>query len=528
MTKNAEKLLARAEFALQETLANAWIYDDIYRMMSPFRSTSSNKSDGQVQGKVPYDSSMMIAAHQFVATMQNDLTPSYQRWANFKSGEAILQDKDKIDNYLESLRDKIFSYLDSSNFASVTSTAYLDMACGTMVMLVLKGNSLSQPFKFVHIPIHKVGIEEDSSGKVIGVYFKREIKYQEIEYTWDNQKLRLPSELRDKIRETPSSTTEFTECITEDRDNFVWKYQVIDSSGEEQKIIYEEHFNVSPVIVFRWEKNHSGTHGIGVLMKALSDAKTLNAVKKLQLQNAELQVLGSYQVDISQGALPMEHMEIRAGGMIPVRGNQISPINIGGNFSISERVIEDLQNKIKKITLDSSLPPADSTQRTKYEIGERLKELRKVAGNTGRMSIEYTTPLMRRLIDILHTSGIEEIPEEVRVDDKVMEITIVSPLAQQQNLEDVQAMLEVIQMTQEISPELVNKAFKIEDLPRYFGKKLGAPSKLFRTSEEMQEIVEAEQQALQQQAMAEQQAQMPQQEQMTQNQPITDEQNVGI
>ena len=92
--------------------------------------------------------------------------------------------------------------------------------------------------------------------------------------------------------------------------------------------------------------------GRGRIMSILPDIKTANKMVELVLRNASLAVSGVYTAT-SDSVINPYTMQLAPGTMIPVDSNDSSnptlrPLDRAGDFNVSQLVLEDLQNRIRK------------------------------------------------------------------------------------------------------------------------------------------------------------------------------------
>jgi hypothetical protein len=160
---------------------------------------------------------------------------------------------------------------------------------------------------------------------------------------------------------------------------------------------------------------------------------------------------------------------------------------------------------IKKMLLDDSLPPDNMSARSATEIVQRMKELSQNLGSAyGRLITEAMGPLVRRILYVMDERGLIDLP--LRVDGLEVKITPTSPLAQAQNMEDLEKVLQFAQIAQAAGP-IGQVAMNQDNLIDYIAEKMGVPQSILNNRQERQQIA-AE---MQQQMMAMQQQQgMPQ------------------
>ena len=184
------------------------------------------------------------------------------------------------------------------------------------------------------------------------------------------------------------------------------------------------------------------------------------------------------------------------------QGESLKMLPRSGDFNVSQIVINDLRMNIKKIMLDDTLPPDNMSARSATEIAERMKELAQNLGSAfGRLITETMGPLIARILYVMDERGMIEMP--LRVNGLEVKVTPVSPIAQAQNMGDIEKITQWVQLSSALGPE-GQMAPRMGAIADYVADKLGVPAELRTSPQERQEMME---QAAQMAAMAAQQEQ---------------------
>lgn len=490
-----EALIERSKRSKSEILSNQSLLMDADEYTNPFsKSYLNNSSSGGTLATATksYDSTAMIASNNFVNTMVSKFTPPFMRWAELRVGPAIPDDKkDEVDKSLEKITDIIFANLAASNFNTAAPEMYRELGKGTGVLFCLEGDEM-MPLNFLSAPILQMGFLEGKNGTIDFITRTRKLKNRLIKETWRRGK--ISKELEELIKDKPDEDTEIVECFYYDYDVFVWHYEV--SIEEKKEIIYHSISKTCPVIIPRWTKIPGFSIGVGPVLMALPDIKTLNKMKELSLRLAALSVFGVYTV-INDGIFNPNTVKIKPGAFIAVQrnggseGKTIEPLPTTGNFQIQEFMMNDLKDQIRQVMLDNRLPPENGPVKSALEIAERIKTLMTdIGASYGRLIFEYVIPLFRRIIEILCKKGLLNLPKGFDIDSFFVQVQVVSPIAQQQSVEDVQKFMQAFQMIQSIDPGLAQLAFQLDTIPQWLCEKLGSPSTLMNEPEVIEQIRE--------------------------------------
>jgi hypothetical protein len=242
-------------------------------------------------------------------------------------------------------------------------------------------------------------------------------------------------------------------------------------------------------------------------MTALPDIKTANQVVKYVLKNAEKEIVGVYKA-VDDGVLNPWTVSIKSGAVIPVAAEgSLSPLQSGGNFNVSELILEDLRDNIKKALFHDQLGPVSGPTKSATEISIRQQELMSDIGSSfGRLQIEFINRLVKRSIDIL-TRNQKVAP--IKVGNQEVEIKVISPLAQQQDMDEVNKLAQFIQFAMMVGEDAVRIGLDLEAFPEHIAKLLGIDPELVRDKEERDAIKQQMQEEAQMAQAAEAAAQNP-------------------
>jgi len=488
-----ERLIDRCKKGITDRDMNRQTFEDCYEFMQPYRNTFSQQAQGEGNKTFnkpsrQYDSTAMISANNFVNTMQANFTPVFTRWAELKAGPGIPEkERPKLNKELSKLTELIFAYLNASNFATASAEMYFDWGIGTGALWLFEGDE-QQPLNFVATPMSQMGLVEGRFGTVDTRVRQHRMKSRLIKPNWPNDKIVLSSELESCIKDKPDEEIELLEVCYYDYEMLVWHYEVIHEQSKHRLLHreYAEEICFTP----RWMKIPGYAWGVGPFVLALLDVKTLSKVREYMLRSAALNIFGVYTV-ANGGAFNPNTTVLNPGTFIPVERNggpngpSIAALPRNGSFDLQEFMVRDLQDQIRKVMLDNRLPADTPQPKTAFEISQRIKEFQVNIGSAyGRAMFEFVQPLFKRIIAILVKKGLIQLPEGFEIDNFLIQVQVVSPIAQQQAMEDVQKLTNAMAIVGGISPELVMTAWEIEKLPAYLTERTGSPASLLRDETE--------------------------------------------
>jgi hypothetical protein len=499
-----EEILKRAEKAQRSKDLFESLYRDAYEFALPQRQLYGYY-DGNSQGAKKmarvFDSTAINSTQRFANRLQSGIFPPQRKWCRLEPGSDIpLDKKQQAQALLDVYMEKMFTVIKQSNFDIAIGEFLLDIAVGTACMMVQPGDDVS-PINFIPVPMFLVSYEEGANGQVDKIYRRMRMKAEAISQQWRDAV--FSDHIQQLIDSKPTDEIDLLEATIYDAERGDWCYHVLISSGKEE-IVYRRMAS-SPWVISRYAKVAGEIYGRGPLLTALPDIKTLNKTLELLLKNASLAVAGVYTA-ADDGVLNPQTVKILPGAIIPVarnggpQGESLKPLARAGDFNVSQIVINDLRQNIKRTLLDESLPPDNMSARSATEVVERMKELAQNLGSAfGRLINETMIPLVARILQVMDERGLIDLP--LKVNGLEVKVSPVAPLAMAQNMEEINNIMQFMQIASTLGQE-GQLAVKQGDLIDYIGDKLGVPSAVRNSAVERGFIMEQQKQMMmQQQAM---------------------------
>jgi len=500
--KRQEKADARKE---------SWrtIYEECYEFALPQRNMYSGEYEGKTAGQNKmarvFDATAINSTQRFANRIQSALFPPYREWCTLEPGNEIPRERNaEVREALEVYNTRMFDVIRQTNFDLAMSEFLLDLCVGTAVMLIQPGDE-EVPVRFIPVPQYLVALEEGPHGTVDNVYRKLRLRGEAIQRQWPDAK--IPAQLQERIEKKPDEEIDLIEATVFNVDEDTYCYHLIHAKDKNaaSELVYRT-MDISPWIVSRFMKVPGEVYGRGPLVTALPDVKTLNKVKELVLKNASLAVSGVYTA-ADDGVLNPQTIQITPGAIIPVarnggaQGESLRPLRAATDFNTSQLVINDLVMNIKKMLYDDSLPPDNMSARSATEIVQRMKELSQNLGSAyGRLITEAMTPIVRRVLAVMDQMNVIDLP--LKVNGLQVKVVPTSPLAQAQNMEDLDSVLQFAQIAQAFG-QAGQMAINQEEMLTYVAEKMGVPQKLLTSPEQKEQMM----MEMQQMMMAQQQQQ---------------------
>ena len=485
----AKDILVR--FKSAQTHKEQWrdVYKEAYEYALPQRNLYDGDfeaaSAGQSKGARVFDSTGVNSTQRFANRIQSGLFPPGRKWCRLEAGNAIPPEmkvvvQERLDEYTE----KMFDLLRLTNFDLAMGEYLLDLSIGTGAMTVEKGDEIT-PIRFTAVPQYLVSIEEGINGKVDNVYRRMRMKGEAIQAQWPTAK--IPADLQAMIDNKPTDNIELIEAAVYNYGEKKHEYHLIAKKGEHQLVA--KTMRQSPWVVGRFMKVAGEIYGRGPLTTAIYDIKTLNKVVEFLLKNASIGIAGVYTAT-DDGVMNPQNIKIVPGAIIPVarnggpQGPSLQPLKSASDINLTQLVINDLRMNIKKTLLDESLPPDNMSARSATEVVQRMKELSQNLGSAfGRLTNETMIPIVTLILQVMNESGLIDLP--LKVDGLEVKVVPTSPLAQAQNLEEVQEFMQWAQIAGSLGPE-GQMAVNVGEATAWVGDKLGIPQRLRFSAQEIE------------------------------------------
>ncbi len=450
---------------------------ECYDYVLPNRDSFTAHTQGEKRYDRLFDATAADAVDQLAASLLAQLTPPWSRWFGLKPGPDLSpQDRDALAPKLEIIQEKLQSHFDRSNFAVEMHQCYLDLVTAGTASLHFdeaRPGHLSA-FQFTAVPLSQITLDEGARGQL-------DYSFREVPMTLGALRDRysavtLPREVLSQGASDPHRAFPVLEITYPDQTAFIYIALLL-TDKQTPLVLREARLAQSPFINFRWLKSPGEVYGRSPVMKALPDIKTANKVVELILKNASISVTGIWQAD-DDGVLNPANIKLVPGAIIPkaVGSAGLTPLAAPGKFDVSQIILTDLRNNIRRALLTDQLGMVPDYRMTATEVLQRGAAMARILGATyGRLQSELLTPLMLRAISILQRRG--EIPL-LPIDGRMIELDYRSPLAMAQGQRDVQNILQWLQ-----SAATLNTGAQVIDqtaVVRWLGEMFGVPSNLMK------------------------------------------------
>ncbi|KZB66065.1 phage tail protein [Thalassospira sp. MCCC 1A02491] len=458
-------------------------WQECYEFALPQRNGAAEQTSGGKRLDRVFDATAPDAVEQLAASLMAEITPPAGGWFDLEPGGNVPgDDRQVLTEQLGRAVRILQGHFDRSNFAVEMHQAFLDLVTVGTACLRLEKADLHSPsaFRFTAVPLRDLAFEERSDGKMDAVFRKLSLTRDEIRTNWPDA-VNMPE--RETARDDADTLKRFAviEAVIPAA-NGQTGYDICvfreEGSASHGDLIYRGQFDVSPYIAFRWMKAPGEIYGRSPVMKALPDIKTANKVVELVLKNASIAVTGIWQAD-DDGVLNPATIRLIPGSIIPkaVGSAGLKPLDAPGRFDVSDLVLSDLRDRIRRCLLADRLGQVDQPGMTATEVLERASENARLLGATyGRLQVELLYPLIRRALYILTRTG--ELPD-IPIDGDVVVLRHSAPLAQLPRRVQAGQALDWLSRIATLGPDALGEV----DLPvmvRWLADQFGVPDHLLK------------------------------------------------
>lgn len=501
------------------------IYAEAWRWLVPYRKpvngpTGADRGADRV-GHI-YDNTGIVSTFRGAGKMHQDLFPPGQPFFRLKPGPVtkavyiakkraaqaagqaaapargmgdnggppIDDDISSVERKLDDVTQQIQPFFLTGEWDNAVSEMSIDLFVGTGILLILAGNT-ETPIRFVTLPVDECALEGGPYGDVAGLYWKTKMSRRAIRAAFPKGK--FPREFVEALNEKNGQPDEevalYQDFVQETKGRNRWK-MVVTVDGSEEPVALQR-YRTQPFAAPRYFRVPGETHGRGPALLAVPTVKTLNRAMELALKNFALAMLGIWGYRPG-GTFNPDMVRKEPGAFWPMQatGGVMGPDvfrldTAGGRADLSQIVIAELRTQIQAALHDEQVPDTGATPRSATEWMARMARIKSnYVGAFGRMIHEVIPVVVRRVIEVLFNAGL--ITVELTIDQLLVSIDVISPLAQALKADVHKTTVEAMQMVAALEgPEGVQRRFKVDEIMPEMIKDLGVDSEYVRTVTEL-------------------------------------------
>lgn len=498
--KFAKELISKEESLRNDRSTFEAHWAEIAPLVYPREDVFFNKhtTPGERRTRNRFDDTAALALEHGAAAIESIVTPRQTMWHGIGLPEPIAMDyesqvwADKLTKFLFSRR-----YRPSTNFASQLHACYLSLlSFGTSVLIIedmLDGNIR---YKAGHIG--EFCFSENARGNVDVVYRKYKLTARQAMEKFGES---APDKISECYEKKPEQRFEFLHVVMpSDGDDTDMPFVSYHVSVETNELISVGGFDTMPYIVSRWTTSPNEIYGRSPAMTILAEIKMLNQMRKTDIKARHMAVdppiLAADQATIRKFNMKPGSINY---GTLDMNGNPlVRPYNNNTNVALSNDGVAQSKEFINRaFFLNLFQILVESPQKTATEVLQLAQEKGQLLTPTaGRQMAELLDPMVMREIGIYESYGLFEdgqpleLPEAVKEMGGEFDIVYTNPLSRMQISEQalgvertIQAMLPLAQIDPSILDKIDWNAYS--DIMREAN---GAPAKLFKSPEELEQI----------------------------------------
>jgi len=515
---------ARAEYVIerQQQMENdRVVYDshcqEIAERVLPRQDTFTRKRgmEGEKRAEKIFDATAPLALDRAASAIDSLITPTTQQYHKLGPEDDRLQyDRDTV-LYCDELTKQLFRmrYRPEANYSSQAHECYVSlMAFGTLAQFT--NDELGIGTRYKSIGMSQMYIAEDHAGVID--YNHRKFKLAARQAAQKFGLANLPQKIRDEAEKHPFQKFEFIHCVKPNEERVhsargykSWPHISYYVSYEGRKCLSEGGYRTKPYQVSRHVTAPDETYGRSPAMIVLADIKMLNEMEKTTIRAAH-KVVDPPLLAFGDGFMNIINTRpnaINYGG-VDANGRQlVHPLKTGANLPLVFEMSEGRRKVINDafyVTLFQIL--VQNPQMTATEALIRAQEKGQLLAPTvGRQESEYLGPQILRELDILALSGrLPQMPRRLAMSGGGLKVIYTSPLARLRRAEDGVAMLRSMESATSILQAKPDSQI-LDNIDedawiREMWEINGAPLKVLRPSELVDQIREERKQAQQNQA----------------------------
>ncbi|KVF09117.1 phage tail protein [Burkholderia vietnamiensis] len=516
MDSLGETLAKRLETMKSKRQVHELVWRECFMLTDPVRASGLNGPEmdaNQIAQAVSliFDSTATDAKRTLEASIMSGMTPANSLWFTM----TVNGTDDEGERWLDSASEVLWQNIHSANFDSEAADAVADGMAGWFALYIDENRDAGGLY-FEHWPMAGVYCASSKPGGTVDIVFRcYQLTAEQCVREFSRRGDTIPAEVTDKAKTKPEELIDLCQAIYP-RDVYIvgamraknMPIASVTFACNQKQVIRESGYHEMPVVVARWKKIPNSVYGVGPLLDALPDIRTLNDIVKLEYANLDLAVSGMWIAE-DDGVLNPRTVKVGPRKVIVANSvDSMKPLQPSSNFQLAETRIEKLQGQIRKTLMADQLQPQDGPAMTATEVHVRVDLIRQLLGPIyGRLQAEYLQPLIARCFGLAYRAGVFPPPPD-SLGGQNFAVQYQSPLARAQKLEEVSAIERLmgdVTVIAQVKPEALDN-IDGDEAVRLTAKNLGVPDSIVRTSDQVtqyrkQKQADAQQQAQQQMGM---------------------------
>lgn len=471
---------------------------DAYNFVAPYRlSTRWVTKSPQNRADLIFDNTAVMAHVRSVGKLQQDLFPTGEPFFALDLGpaaEALAEQNggqiDQMKAELETITAVANAVFTTGEWDAAAQEMLSDLLISTGFLMILKGKP-NHPVHFVSASMDEIAIDEGPYGAVHGIFWKRQWAIRAILEAWPNGT--YSEDFKASATTKGEEQRVLCQDVVWDAKAERWRLYVYLENAED-RTIHDEESRECPWITPRYFRMPGQVYGFGPVLMTLPTVKSLNKAMEITLKAAALSMLGIF-TRVDDGVFNPDTARLEPGAIWTV-GRNGGPLGPSiqrlqpGPIDVNNIVLQDLRMQVTAGMQDQQLPPQGTNPASAAEINARIQQLSQDhAGAYGRLVHEIVIPTVKRVLELLYDAGVFK-GMRLTIDQLLVKVKVVSPLAQAAKARKGQAYLNWVQMLQATDPTggLAQSVTPLGKGMAEVGSDLGVPPSLIYTPDQAASI----------------------------------------
>lgn len=465
--------------------------DHLLRQLSP----GSERGQARI-----FDSMPMQSVQRFAAGLEAALIPRGSRWHQLSTGDPDLDDNLEVRAYLERVSDILWSrrYRPRSAFPSQAQEYLHGLGTfGTSIMLLEDANG-SVRYRNLYLGDCYLGYNSDGQCDTLHRDLRLTAR-QAVQHFGDD----TPKEIRDAYESATQSEKQFTFlhaiCPRQDFDPsrldqkgmpYLSAYFWNEGKGD-ARLIREEGYHEFPASVSRYIVANGEDYGRSAAMFALADIRTLQALRYIMLEQANLAIDPVLLTpdDSMLSEYPLEAGTRVSGGVNQDGRPMIMPLQNGARLDVGAEMVAEIRNSVDNAMLGQFFRAlVENPQMTATQallLAQQSGSL--IAPQIQRQHTEFLDPMLRREAGVAHRAGaLPDVPailaQHLKATRRPLDLTFESPATKAIKSADALATLRTFESLApfaSIKPEILDQ-FDPNELAKLVAEGNGMPARVMR------------------------------------------------
>lgn len=464
---------------------------EVYYWFDPSRYATvvGGQADGQKTNRALYshifDDTGPNSFHDGAAQIAEAVHPWDQVWAAWSPAMDAENDKvqaEQLRQIADRAIDVCFQLIKRSNLDVEAVKSHKDFfVCGGF-LLVEPDPTKPNRVRCTALEPMNMAIEE-SYGTITGYFMKKSVSARELPFMFSG-KPSFSDETAKLIDDANTGDEKVEICISYTLDSKTKRWKLCTFETKARHVIEEDEDKYSRIICYRDNVSAGQAWGSGAASRMLATVKTCNKVVELVLKNASIAVTGIWQAE-DDGVLNPANLKLVPGSIIPKAAGSsgLTPLEAPGRFDVSDLVLTDLRDMIKRAFYVTKVEERDMTAR---EYGGRVsQQMRDMRAVYGMLRSDFAESLMLRFMEIAEKMGMIETAEF----EQIMNFALTGPLAQDVAGDEIERLLRTHgTLTQMFGPEMSAGLMEWQEAVPWVVQKHHSPMELFKDGAQIQEL----------------------------------------